>query len=85
MRLLQAPAALLCVTLLGACSTPSIPVVVKPRPSAALLEACTDPAVVPNPEAATDNDIALMMLNLAKAYADCKERQANLAKFVREQ
>lgn len=52
-------------------------------PNAALLAPCTDPAVVQNPEAATDNDFALMLLNLAKAYVDCRQRHADLATFVR--
>lgn len=74
---------LLCAMLLGACSMPSTPVVVRPVPSAALLEPCVDPAVVADPDKATDNDFAMMMLNLGKAYEDCKRRQADLATFVR--
>jgi hypothetical protein len=38
-----------------------------------------------NADAATDNDFALMLVELAKAYKDCERRQADLAKWVREQ
>lgn len=74
-------AALSCAMLLTACSTHSV--AVAPVPNAALLQPCVDPAVAPNPDTATDNDLALMMINLGKAYADCKQRQADLVTFVK--
>lgn len=53
-------------------------------PGASLLLPCQAPRLVQNPDAATDNDFALMMLELAKAYRDCERRQADLAKWVRD-
>lgn len=41
--------------------------------------------MVPNPDVATDNDLALMMLDLGKAYAECERKQADLAKWVKGQ
>jgi hypothetical protein len=33
----------------------------------------------------TDNDIALERVRVARAYLDCRQRQGDLAKWVREQ
>jgi len=57
-------------------------VAAKPVPPAQLVQPCIDPEVVPDPSKATDNDFALMMLGLGKAFVDCKQRQADLAKWV---
>ncbi len=78
---LRTLAALSCVTLLAACAQP---LAVHPTPNAALLLPCIDPALA-DPETATDNDMAVMMLGLAKAYVDCKRRQADLTAWVRGQ
>lgn len=57
---------------------------VTPVPNAALLLPCVDPAVAAS-DTPTDNDYGLTMLNLARAYVDCRQRQADLARWVREQ
>lgn len=85
MRLRPILAALCCAMLLGACSTRFSPFPVSPKPGAALLLPCVPPRVVADVEAATDNDLALMMLGLGRAYAECERRQADLVKWVREQ
>ncbi len=59
--------------------------VVKPQPGAELLADCVDPALVPDPDTATDNDVALERVKVAQAYVDCKRRHADLAKWVRGQ
>lgn len=58
--------------------------VVKPKPGAALLLPCVDPEIAPA-DKATDTDVALTIINLGRAYADCRERHEGLAKWVREQ
>lgn len=80
---LRALALLLCAMPLGACQTSSVPVVVKPQPGAALLLPCVDPAIA-KADGATDTDVALTIVNLGKAYADCRQRHADLARWVRE-
>jgi hypothetical protein len=75
-------AALLCAMLCAGCARLSLPVVVTPKPSEALLLPCRDP-MLPDPETATDNQVGAALLDLAKAYADCKQRHASLATFVR--
>lgn len=55
--------------------------VVKPQPSAALLLPCREPAVA---DTSTDTGIALLIVGLAHAYADCRQRHADLAKWVKE-
>ena len=72
--------ALLFGTLCAGCA-PSL-MAVNPTPNAALLLPCIPPRLT-DPETATDNDVALEMIELAKAYADCERRQADLAKWVR--
>ncbi len=72
--------------LLGACSKPADrPVVVRPMPSAALTLPCVDPVLISTPEQATDNDIALERVRVAEAYVNCRQRQADLARWVKEQ
>lgn len=44
--------------------------------------ACSDPRL-PDPETATDRDVALALLDIGRAYYDCKRRQADLAAWVR--
>jgi hypothetical protein len=36
-----------------------------------------------NPDAASDNDIAAERIRVAQAYLACKQRQGDLAAFVR--
>jgi hypothetical protein len=43
---------------------------------------CLDPAL-PDPETATDRDVANALLEIEQAYVDCKRRQADLAAWVR--
>ncbi len=64
----------------GSCSEDR-PVVVKLQPGAGLLQPCQDPALAAEP--ATDNDLAAERIRVAQAYLDCKQRQADLAKWVR--
>jgi hypothetical protein len=45
---------------------------------------CVDPVLIANPETATDNDIALERVRVAEAYVNCRQRHADLAKWVRE-
>jgi len=72
-----------CGLLLSACGTRlDRPVVVKLQPGAALLSPCVDPALVPNPDTATDTDIALERVKVAEAYVNCRQKQADLAKWV---
>jgi hypothetical protein len=42
---------------------------------------CTDPAVPA--EIRTDNDVGLALVALAQAYADCRQRHGDLARWVR--
>ena len=54
----------------GACATYS-PVPVSPRPSEALLQDCPAPKLVPDPDKASDTDLQLEKLEIAK-YAVCE-------------
>ena len=72
-------AALLSVALLTGCATRSVPVDRQPDPS--LLLACTRP--VPPPANATDNDIALALVDAVQRYLECEARQKALADFVK--
>ena len=54
-----------------------------PTPNAALLLPCKDPELVPDPDSATAEQINIERINVARAYVDCKQRQADLAKWVR--
>jgi hypothetical protein len=51
------------------------------QPDASLLLPCVDPILAD--EDATDNDIAAERIRVAQAYLACKQRQADLATFVR--
>jgi hypothetical protein len=44
------------------------------QPSAALLLPCVDPVLVPDPETATDEQVEVERVNVARAYADCRQR-----------
>ena len=77
-RLLLLP----CALLLTACESFSRPVVVKPQPGASLLLPCVDPVLAPADP--TDNDLAAERIRVARAYLDCKQRQGDLAKWVKE-
>ena len=76
-----APSLLACALLLTACGSYSNPVVVKTQPGAGLLLPCQDPALAP--EDATDNDLAAERIRVGQAYLDCKQRHADLSKWVR--
>lgn len=52
------------------------------QPDASLLLPCRDPALVPDPETASDNDIAAERIRVAEAYLACKRRHADLVTFV---
>ena len=71
--------ALLCATLLGACGHS---VAVSPTPPAGLLQPCAAPAV-PDPDKATDRDVATAILDLGQAYYDCKARYDGLSGWVK--
>lgn len=71
--------------LVGCGSTPDRPVVVRPQPGAGLLLPCVDPILIASPETATDNDVALERVRVAEAYVNCRQRQAGLAKWVRDE
>ena len=53
------------------------------RPDASLLLPCQDPALVDDPDTATDNDIAAERIRVAEAYLACKRRHADLVTFVK--
>lgn len=76
------PALLPCVLLLAACASSS-PVPLNRQPDPSLLMPCVDPVLTPNPDAATDNDIAAERIRVAQAYLACKGRHEDLAAFVR--
>jgi len=65
---------------LAAC-TSSSPVTISRQPDASLLLPCVDPVLADDD--ATDNEIAAERLRVAQAYLTCKQRQADLAAFVR--
>jgi hypothetical protein len=73
-------AALLSATLLAGC-VPSFSLVSR-QPDPSLLAPCVDPVLVEDPDTATDNDIAGERIRVAEAYLACKQRQADLARFV---
>lgn len=82
MILLRLAAAPLCAILASGCS-PSF--VAAPRmPDAALTSDCVDPVLVTNPATATDNDVAAERIRVAEAYAACRQKQKDLATFVRK-
>jgi hypothetical protein len=53
------------------------------QPDASLLLPCVDPVLVDDPDNASDNEIAGERIRIAEAYLACKQRQADLATFVR--
>ncbi|MBS0524306.1 MAG: hypothetical protein JSS04_11805 [Proteobacteria bacterium] len=53
------------------------------RPDASLLLPCRDPALVDDPETATDNEVAAERIRVAAAYLACKQRHADLVTFVK--
>lgn len=67
----------------SACATSSRVVAVDRQPSAALLLPCQDPELVPDPETATDEQIEVERVNVARAYVDCRQRHADLVTFVK--
>jgi hypothetical protein len=75
-------AALSCAMLLAACASYST-VPVARQPDASLLLPCQDPALVDDPDTATDNDVAAERIRVAEAYLDCKRRHADLVTFVK--
>lgn len=72
-------AALLSIALQAGCATRSVPVDRQPDPS--LLQPCTRP--VPPPAKATDNDIALALVDAVQRYLECEARQRALAEFIK--
>jgi hypothetical protein len=52
------------------------------QPDASLLLSCQDPALVADPETATDNEVAAERIRVAEAYLACKRRHADLATFI---
>jgi hypothetical protein len=80
MHLSPVIAALSCGILAAAC-VPSFSLVQRP-PDPSLLAPCVDPVLVEDPDTATDNDIAGERIRVAEAYLACKQRQADLARFV---
>lgn len=51
------------------------------RPDPSLLLPCQDPALVTDPDAATDNDVAAERIRVGEAYLACKQRHADLVTF----
>ena len=68
--------------LLAACATSSS-VPVARQPDASLLLPCLDPALVDDPDSATDNEVAAELIRVAAAYLACKQRHADLVTFVK--
>lgn len=68
--------------LLAACTSYST-VPVARQPDASLLLPCVDPELVPDPDAASDNDIAAERIRVAEAYLACRRRHADLVTFVK--
>jgi hypothetical protein len=53
------------------------------QPDASLLLPCADPELVPDPDTATDNEVAAERIRVAEAYLACKQRYADLVTFVK--
>jgi hypothetical protein len=68
--------------LLTACASYSTKAVDR-RPDASLLLPCQDPALVADPDTATDNEVAAERIRVAEAYLACKRRHADLVTFVK--
>jgi hypothetical protein len=67
----------------AACETSSRVVAVDRQPSAILLLPCQDPELVPDAENATDEQIEVERINVARAYVECRQRHADLVTFVK--
>jgi hypothetical protein len=52
-------------------------------PDASLLLPCVDPALVDDPDTASDNEVAAERVRVAEAYLACKQRHTDLVTFVR--
>lgn len=86
MSKLRIPCVLLilaCSSALTGCETLSKVVAFSPRPPAGLLLPCLDPALVPDPDNATAEQINVERVKVAQAYVDCKRRHEDLAAWVR--
>ena len=70
-------------SVVAACETSSRVVAVDRQPSAALLLPCQDPELVPDPETASDEQVEVERVNVARAYVDCRQRHAELVTFVK--
>ena len=53
------------------------------QPDASLLLPCQDPDLIPDPDTATDNDVAAERIRVAEAYLACRQRHADLVEFLR--
>jgi len=51
--------------------------------SAAPLLPCQDAELVPDPETASDEQVEVERVNVARAYVDCRQRHADLVTFVK--
>lgn len=67
--------------LMTACAPQAVPVA--PRAPASLLVGCTDPDLVSDPQNATNEQINVERVTVAKAYADCKRRDADKAAWIK--
>ena len=55
------------------------------QPDASLLLPCRDPQLVPDPETASDNEVAAERIRVAEAYLACRQRHADLVTFVKSE
>ena len=53
------------------------------QPSAALLLPCQAPELVPDPETASDKQVEVERVNVARAYVDCRQRHPDMVTFVK--
>lgn len=65
---------------LAACA-PSY-VATQTRPAASLLQECQEPALVPDPDAATRQELQVEKVRLARAFADCRDQNHALIQWV---
>lgn len=70
-----------CALALTGCGTRYVPWS-PPKPEALLLP-CKDPRLVPDPDAATSEEINVERIGVAKAYVDCRSHHKALADYVR--
>jgi hypothetical protein len=54
------------------------------QPDASLLLPCQDPELVPDPDSASDNEVAAERIRVAEAYLACKQRHADLVTFIND-